>query len=237
MAERASLEEVKRIEAFQGIREESLERIRVISRKRTVKKGGLLFLEKDQVDHFYGVLSGKAALYRISSEGQKRVFFILGEGSLLNEVVFDAMPVSVACEAFEKLEVLELPKDGFLAIMEQDFPLTMHILNSIGRKQRRLYRQLKNTLPIGMEKKLAAKLWKLSKDYGVPGAEAGSMGEPWKSIDMNLSCTYLSYMLGVSRESISRAMKTLQDMGACRWEDRILQVKEMQLLDYYRSRE
>jgi len=242
------------IKAFQEIKMESRERIIHIANKRILKKGEILFLEKDKIEHFYAVISGKVSMYRLNSEGQKRVFFLLGKGNLLNEVVFDDLPVSVVCEAFEKAEILELGKVEFLSIMEQDFKLTMQILNSIGRKQRRLYRQLKNTLPIGMEKKLAAKLWKLAKDYGVdvekPQTELieksqtetdkvptkASGEEQWKHIDMNISCTYLSYMLGTSRESISRSMKILQNLDACKWVDRQLYVKENQLLSYYRSK-
>lgn len=216
------------IEAFHTIEAESMERICQIARKKMLNKGEILFLEKDKINKFYAVLIGKVSMYRLSSNGQKRIFFILGEGSLLNEVVFDELPVSVVCEAFEKCEIVQFDKNDFLSIMEKDFKLTMNILNSIGRKQRRLYRQLKNTLPIGMEKRLAAKLWKLSKDYGIAV-------DDWNYIDMNISCTYLSYMLGTSRESVSRAMKVLQKMDAVRWEERKLYVKEDQLLRYYRS--
>lgn len=228
MAGAIGRKEINIIEAFHNIEPESMERIGEIARKRTLKKNEILFLAKDKINKFYAVLKGKVSMYRLSSNGQKRVFFILGEGSLLNEVVFDELPVSVVCEAFEKCEIVEFDKTEFLSIMEKDFKLTMNILNSIGRKQRRLYRQLKNTLPIGMEKRLAAKLWKLSKDHGI-------VMDDWNYIDMNISCTYLSYMLGTTRESISRSMKVLQEMEAVRWEERKLFVKEEELLRYYRS--
>lgn len=228
MARAVECLELKRIGAFEGISDDSIKGICEIARRRTLKKGEILFLEKDRVNKFYAVLYGKTSMYRLSSNGQKRVFFLLGEGDLLNEVVFDDLPVSVVCEAFEQTEIIEFGKEAFLKIMEEDFKLTMNILNSIGRKQRRLYRQLKNTLPIGMEKRLAAKLWKLSKDHGLVHGD-------WKYIDMNISTTYLSYMLGTTRESVSRAMKTLTDMEATKWVDRKLYVQEEILLKYYRS--
>ena len=51
--------------------------------------------------------------------------------------------------------------------MKQDFKLTEVILYSMSKKIRRLYRQIKNTVPTKMDKRVAAKLWKLSKDYGL----------------------------------------------------------------------
>lgn len=228
MARNVICKDIDVIEAFYDISDLSREKICKIANRRQLKKGEILFMEKDRIKKFYAVLSGKVSMYRLSSNGQKRVFFILGEGSLLNEVVFDDLAVSVVCEAFEETTIVEFNKDQFLDIMKDDFKLTMNIFNSIGRKQRRLYRQLKNTLPIGFEKRLAAKLWKLSKDYGVKQDE-------WQHINMAISVTYLSYMLGTSRETISRAMKVLIEMEAVKWVERKLYVKESILLSYYRS--
>ena len=53
-----------------------------------------------------------------------------------------------------------------------------------------------------MEKKLAAKLWKLSRDYGVP-YEQGVL------INFPITITSLADFLGSYRETISRALKIL----------------------------
>ncbi|WP_250859637.1 Crp/Fnr family transcriptional regulator [Oceanirhabdus seepicola] len=223
-----TLKDIQSIKAFNGITEKSKKAILKIAKARLYERDKTLFFEKDQINKFYAILSGKVSMARYSGWGQKRIFFILGEGDLINEVVFDELPVSVMCEVFEEAVILEFNKEEFLAIMEKDFSLTLNIINSIGKKQRRLYRQLKNTVPIRMDKKLAAKLWKLSRDYGV------SKGD-WRLIDLKITVTYLSYMLGSSRETISRAMKVLLSEGVIKWEDKSLFVHEKSLLKYYRD--
>ncbi len=228
-------EMLERIEVFKNIHHVSKKQLMAHGLIKCLKKGDFLFHAKDNVCHLYAVLSGKVSMHRMNSEGQKRVFFILGEGEIINEVVFDDLPVSVECDAFEASLVFQIGKTELLKIMSQDFALTMNIMNAIGRKQRRLYRQLKNTLPIGIEKKLAAKLWKLSKDHGEFVKDPTDAKSPWKQMDMALSITYLSYMLGTSREVTSRAMKVLQELGACKWEGKTLLVKENDLLDFYRA--
>lgn len=233
-----SINDINKIFAFLDLSESSKMQILHIGKQKELKKGELLFRSKDNIENFYTILSGKVSMYRVNSEGQKRVFFLLGEGELINEVLFDDLPVSVDCEAFENSIIMQLSKVEFLKIMEQDFDLTMKILNSIGKKQRRLYRQLKNTLPIGIEKKLAAKLWKLSKDYGLCDEKVISnfgIDSGWKRINMNISTTYISYMIGASRETISRAMKVLQELNSCTWIERELYVAEEELLKYYRQ--
>ena len=61
---------------------------------------------------------------------------------------------------------------------------------------------MKNSTPIKVEKRVAAKLWKLAKDYGEE-VEEGTL------IKLNISVTYLADMFGAPRETISRALKLL----------------------------
>lgn len=225
---RLSIEQIASIKAFQNTQIDTQEKIHSIAKVNYYKKGQILFFEKDQVNLFYVILSGKVSMSRYSGWGQKRIFFILGEGELINEVVFDDLPISVVCEIFEDAAILQFRKEDFLDIMKQDFDLTLSIINSIGKKQRRLYRQLKNTVPIKMDKKLAAKLWKLSRDYGI-------RKDGWIQINLQITVTYLSYMLGSSRETISRAMTTLIEAGIVKWEGKRLFVREEELLVYYRN--
>jgi len=223
-----SIIDIRKIEAFTDLSDDTLKRIASIASTEKLKKGETLFWEKDQVDAVYALVSGKTAMLRYSGTGQKRIFFILNEGALINEVAFDNLPVSVVCEAFEKVELIKIPKLKFLEIMKDDFDLTYNIMCSMGKKQRRLYRQLKNTVPIKVDKKLAAKLWKLSKDYGLVEGE-------WLRIDLKMSVTNLSYLMGSSRETISRALNALIDQGFVKWDNKQLMVKEKEILEYYRG--
>lgn len=223
-----SIETIKQIEAFATLSEDTISKLADIAMPMSVKKGETLFWEKDQVDAVYAVTSGKFAILRYSGTGQKRIFFILDSGALINEVVFDNLPVSVVAEAFEDSELLSFPKDAITTIMMADFQLTTNIMCSMGKKQRRLYRQLKNTVPIKIDKKLAAKLWKLSKDYGI-------VDEEWIRIDLKITVTSLSHLMGSPRETISRALKTLIESGVVKWKGKQLMVKEKEILDYYRG--
>ncbi len=86
--------------------------------------------------------------------------------------------------------------------MKSDFELTKNIMQSLSKKKRRLYHQLKNTVSIKIDKKLAAKFWKLSKDFGVADGN-------WSRLDLALTILDLSQMMGCSRETISRNIKLL----------------------------
>ena len=112
--------------------------------------------------------------------------------------------------------------------MKKDFELTKIIISSLTKKVRRTYRQLKNSTPIKVEKRVAAKLWKLSKDYGVQVKE-GTL------IDLNISITYLADMFGTPRETISRAIKLLQQKELIIYENKKIIVKDREVLsDFFK---
>jgi cAMP-binding proteins - catabolite gene activator and regulatory subunit of cAMP-dependent protein kinases len=219
------------IPLFNEVNNQTLELLKAKAFKLKLNKGEILFYEKQQVNKIYLVLHGKVTMYRNSEEGQKRVVYILSNGDFINEVIFDDLPASINCEAFEESFILCFYKKDLLEIMAGDFQLTKIIISSMARKIRRLYRQLKNTVPIKIDKKLSAKLWKLCKDYGVK-TEEGTL------IDMNISITYLADMLGSTRETISRCMKSFEKKGMLKFIGKKILVRDpVELSLYFRGRE
>lgn len=194
---------------------------------RRYERGQHVFFDQEEVNCFYILLEGIASLYKTNSLGEKKVIFIYGPGSLLNEVTMQELPASINCEIREEALVLVLPKVRFWYVLERDGALTRAVMESMSLKIRRLYRQLKNTTnALSGEKRLAAKLYKLAKDHG---SAAGDEIE----ISMNLSITYLAEMVGSKRETVSRQMKRLTEMGLIRMEKNRVFVPDLKKLSKY----
>lgn len=191
---------------FSQVSKNTIYKLNEICFVKELKKGEHLFRDKEVIKSIYVIKSGKLALYKQSESAQKKVIFILGKDTIVNEVIIDDLPSSINCEAFEKTEVLCFDRVLFLDVMKDDFELSKIIINSLAMKVRRLYRQGKNSIPIKVEKRVAAKLWKLSKDYGIE-IDEGTL------IDLNITITYLADMFGAPRETISRALKILSNEG------------------------
>lgn len=224
--EKVQLSDLNRLKLFSSLKDETLERLIEIGEKVNMKKGEHIFRDKDDNINIYIVLKGKVALYKLNESAQKRVVFILGEDKLVNEVILDNLTASISCEVFESGQILVFNKDCFINIMKDDFDLTIKVLNSLSTKIRRLYRQMKNTTPIKMEKRVAAKLWKLSKDYGKQ-VEEGVL------IDLHISITYLADMFGAPRETISRALKVLQENNLVKLKNKKIIVRDRKSLANY----
>lgn len=167
------------------------------------KKGELLFRDKEEVNRFYFVIEGYAALYKLNKKQDRKVIFVYGEGEMLNEVLVDQPRASIYCEALGDMLALTFTRTDFLALMKIDFALSKAVMDSMAKKIRRLYRQLSNTSnTLYLEHRIASKLWKLAWDFG---HECGGGIQ----ISFDLSITFLAEMVGSKRETVSRVVKQL----------------------------
>lgn len=221
-------EDLKLIPAFKNINNDTKDFILKKGSKQFLNKNSTLFIEQDNVTNVYVVICGKVSMYRFTEEGHRKIFYILDGGSFLNEPILDGLNVSVSCEAFEDSIIFSIERKDLLKIMETDFHLTKALINSMSKKIRRLYRQLRNSTALKIDKRVAAKLWKMASDHGI-------QVENRTLIDLNITITYLSDMMGNSRESISRAMKLLASKGLITYSNKKLLVDKAGLLKYYRA--
>lgn len=199
--------ELRQMELFRGIRPDTLDRLWQAGKVERCKKGQVIMRAREEVTSIYIQLTGKSMIYNLTHHGGRKIIFIYGKGSLLNEHVLNEHPGSVFCETIEESRIFVVPVPEFTGCMEADFVLAKAVIAAQERKLWRLSHQLKNTMGnIYMERKLAAKLWKLSRDFGVQVPEG-------IEIDINLSITFLADMLGAPRETTSRLCKTLTDYG------------------------
>mgnify|MGYP002591894351 FL=1 len=89
--------------------------------------------------------------------------------------------------------------------------------------------QLKNTTGnMQTERKIAAKLWKLGRDFGVE-TEEGVM------VDIDLTITLMADLVGVPRENVSRACKVLTDRGLIHYSSKRFILTDFDgLADFYK---
>lgn len=220
-------DELKKLEMFNNISSQTIERILDKSDIKDYKAGEILFQDKENVSTVYFIIKGIVSLYKINECGQKKVIFMLGRGKIINEVIIQELPASINCEIFEESCILGIKRNELLEIMKEDFDLCKSIIISLSSKTRRLYRQLKNTpSSIKLEKRLAAKLYKLGKDYGIKCGEG-------IIVDIDISITYLADLLGSQRETVSRAIKSLQKQNLIEYKNKKIHIYSLQKLSNF----
>ncbi|MCI9068906.1 MAG: Crp/Fnr family transcriptional regulator [Lachnospiraceae bacterium] len=175
-------------------------------RRVSCPKGHLCLRAGEDNHSLTFILDGKVSVYNLTRTGGRKILFVLGSGHLANESVTGEHN-SIFCETLEPCLFFKIPRKKVLSLMEQDFALTHALLSYQEQKIRRLEYQLKNTVGnVYLERKLASKLWKLARDFGIPAGE-GIL------IDMDLTVTFLADLLGVPRENASRACRKFCSLG------------------------
>lgn len=174
------------------------------------------------------LLDGKVQVYNLTNGGLKKILFILGSNELVNQRIFGDVD-TIYAETLDECELFIIDRECLLNLMKQDFSLSKALMTYQEKKMWRLEHQLKNTSgSIYLEKKLASRLWKLARDFGIL-ASKGML------IDMPLSVTFLADLLGASRENTSRSLKKLTEMDLVFVDKKKIYVKMDETSRFYKS--
>ncbi len=168
-----------------------------------------IFTEDIHDEKIYILKKGFVEISKITLTWEERLIFILSPKYILNEEILfsDSCDCSTNCLVCEDAEVYIINKKKLLSVMEKDFKICEFVLLNTNLKLKRTYRQLKNSgTNVNLDKKIAAKLWKLNLDYGEETSEGSVINVP-------LSSTLISKMVGAKRESVSRRLNYLKKIG------------------------
>lgn len=201
-----------KLELFQDVGKDTLDglwkegRIEQVPRNIRIIEAGKL------IDYVYLQINGISSVYTLTHTGSRKVISLLGGGNILNDAIINQRPSSVYCETYQDSQIFVIPIDRFRYWMEKDYSLVVAVISMQDLRTKKLSHQLRNTVSnISIERRLASKLWKLARDFGKP-CEKGT------EINLNLPITFLADMLGVPRETASRACKSLINEGLIRIE-------------------
>lgn len=217
----------QRLNIFDGADPKTVDNLSKKLVREKTETNALLFTEGDVLDSIYMAESGQYAMFKVSSSGDQRVIFTLGPGEILNYPERRPYPISIACRVIRGGVVYKLEQKALFEAIEKDSVLALNTIDLYNLRMRRLYRQLKNSSgSVRLDKRIAAKLWKLSKDYPAPHPEG-------VAIDLKITTTFLAELIGASRESVSRNLKPLLESGLVVQEKGTFIVPDRSQLEFY----
>lgn len=223
------LYKLKNMDIFKHANNSTLNKLINIGKIKNYKKNDIIYSDKKIVDYIFFILEGKAVICNMTHNGNRKIIFILGSGSLLSFNVINDKLSSVFSESIEKTQVLMIERTEFLKILKHDFEFLKSIMSEYEKYIWRMGHQLKNTIGnIYIERRVAAKLWKLGRDFGIKTDE-GIL------IDIEMTITFMADFIGVPRESISRACKKLINEKLIKFENKkFIILNADKLAEYYK---
>lgn len=196
---------------FSGLPDAACRRLADLSRRRSLDKRDLLFMEETEGKAVWLLVSGSVQLVKTGIDGRETVIKTVREGELFAEVIlFEKSRYPVTATAVTAAEVIELPRDGFLKLLdERDFRNDFIVM--LMAKQRYLAERIRQLTSMDVEARFVEFL---REQYGE---------QP--SITPGLSKKDIAAAIGATPETFSRLLQRLERGGRFSWKGKTISVK------------
>jgi len=202
-----SIDLLKRIPLFAGLKEEDLKRIKAIALPKRVEKKEVLFSDGEEAKGFYAILSGKVKLYKISPEGKEQILHVVSapdafaEAALYLEGTYPAF-----AEALSECHLLFFPKRDFIQLIEKNPQLGINMIVSLSHFLRKFVLLIEEL----SLKEVSSRIAKYVMDLSIRSSQEGK--DP-KEVELDLTKTQLASKLGTISETLSRTLAKMKSKG------------------------
>jgi CRP/FNR family transcriptional regulator len=192
---------------FATLTDDDLRRVAAIAVPRRYARKEAVFREGDRADGFFVVEAGKVKVFKLSEEGKEQVLHVLEPGqSFAEAAIFEGGSYPAHAEALADSELLLLPKQAFIDLLERYPRLAVRMLASLSRWLRRMTDLVENLSLRDVEARLVFYLAEELKSRGIPAKDG-------VTLELPVSKNVLASRIGTVPETFSRILKRLQEDG------------------------
>ena len=185
---------------FRGLPDRTLERIASLASRKVYQKGAVLFSQGDSGDALYGVASGRVRISASGAGGREVFLNIMEPGDTFGEIaVMDGLPRTAGATALERTTLIVLKRVDFLALLEKEPRLAIHLLKLLCERLRWTSELVEESAFLSGPARLAKRLLILAQLHGRPASvESGG------AMEMRISQSELAHFLGISRQIVNQ---------------------------------
>jgi CRP/FNR family cyclic AMP-dependent transcriptional regulator len=195
---------------FHGLPEDRLAAIARSAMMRRISRGQAVVHAGDRSDFVYFVLTGSLKVAVSDEDGREVILSILGQGELFGEMgMFGEQPRSASVVAVVASDLVQIAKQDFRRIMEENFDIAWRIMGNLAQRLRNADRKIESLALMDVYGRVARLLLDMSEEVG---------GET--IVARKISKQDIAKMIGASREMVSRVMKDLSLQGLIEETDR-----------------
>lgn len=216
-----------RVPLFGGLSSEELQLVASAAVRRRQSRGSVIFFEREPGDALYIIEEGQVRIYRVAEDGREKTLALLSEGDFFGEMaLIDDEPRSAIAEATEPTVLLAIHKRDVHNLIHANPSIALSMIKGLSRRLRETNRQLMDAVFLDVRGRLLRLLLELDGRHGKPH-DGGRL------IDIRLTHQELANMVGTSRESVTRVLTELQDVGALGYAQRHMMWIDRQSLEEY----
>jgi CRP-like cAMP-binding protein len=215
---------LRKIHLFKCLSSSDLSDLAVRTRTLSVRKGEVLFRKGSEGTTLYMVLEGAIKIVLPSRLGDEMIITIFSEGDFFGEMsLLDEMPRSADAVAVTDSRLLLLNRREFLAFLKSSEAAIQRILSDLSQRIRSTDNLLEDTSFLNIPARFAKKLLELADSFG--RREADHI-----EISLRLTQKDLADMVGATRESINKELRSLREKGIVSISDRAIRIHDTERL-------
>lgn len=181
-----------------------------------------LFFSGEESNYVYFLLKGRVQIL-LMSEFTEKIFRILQPPSFFPEVILDNKDYPYGVLTSEASDVFVMERKVLVQYLNENPSALLPFYHSMALDLRRAYRQIKNIALGDARSRLGAKIFALAHVHGQKTAEGTLITVP-------LTATELAGMCSLARESVSRILSELKDLGILKIERKQVTVSDLEEL-------
>ncbi len=198
----AAIEVLKSIPMFQHLDAEELAALAVLLRERRFARGGIIVTQGEPGDALFLIGQGQVKVAVFAEDGREVILSVLTAGGFFGEMaLLDDEPRSAHVIAMTDATLHQLRRDDFRNRLGGSPALGIALLRELSRRLRRADETIASLALLDVNGRIANLLLELAREEG---------GD---RISRKLTHATIGQMVGASRETVSRTMRSLVVQG------------------------
>ncbi len=193
---------LKAIPLFRHLGEEELRALAGLLRERVLAKGTVIVTQGDPGDTLFLIADGQVKVAVFGEDGREVILSVLSEGGFFGEMaLLDDEPRSAHVIAMMDASLWQLRRDDFRSRLRASPDLAIAMLRELSRRLRRADETIASLALLDVNGRIAHLLLDMAREQG------------GNRITRKLTHATIAQMVGASRETVSRTMRSLAIRG------------------------
>jgi CRP/FNR family cyclic AMP-dependent transcriptional regulator len=187
---------------FGGLRTDLLEQLSSHAISRSVRGGTAIFTKGDPGTCLFAVCSGTIRISAPSLTGRSAIFNLISDGSVFGEVaLLDGLPRTADATAITDCELMMIERRDFVPLVQQQPEMAIKLIEVLCGRLRQTTAQVEDVMFLDLPGRLAKTLLQLAKN----------LKPTPRGPRVALTQSDIGKMIGMSRESTNKQLRTWQD--------------------------
>ncbi|HLX31176.1 MAG TPA: Crp/Fnr family transcriptional regulator [Gaiellaceae bacterium] len=189
-----------------GVPDEEVRLLLQLARRRTFRRGEVVFHRDDPADSLHLIVKGRFAIRVMTPLGEPATIAVRGPGESFGEMALlgQAARRSATVEALEEAETFCVYEGDFARLRREQPQVTEFVIGFLRNEVRMLNERLLEALYVPVDRRVLRRLNELARLYG-PNSDG--------AIEIPLTQEELAGLAGTSRATVNTVLRTAEKRG------------------------